>query len=118
MTLYEANLIFLSDIYEKAGPRTTRFITALKVGSSTDKDIYKHIVAIEYVKLIEEFKGDYNSLYCERTLYNVYKFLEKYFNVKLQYGWEYITQKMSDWILRYGTWDDELFWVDSEFWND
>lgn len=118
MTLYEANLIFLDDIYNKSGTRNTRLITALKLGLANNKDAFKHIVAMEYLTILSEFQGDYNSIYNERTLYNVYKFLEKYFDVELQYGWTYIKDKMSEWILRYGTWDDSLFWVDSEFWND
>ena len=118
MTLYEANTIFLNDIYDKSGSKSNNFIIKLKTGSYTNKDIFKFIVANKYVKLLQEFKGEYNDLYNERTLYNVYKFLEEYYGVKLQYGWEYITAKINDWILQYGTWDDQLFWVDSEFWND
>ena len=118
MTLYEANLLFLEDIYNKCGARSTRFITLLKLGGNSDKDIFKHIVAMKYVDLLQEFQGVYNTVYNERTLYNVYKFLEDYFNVTLTYNWTYITQKKAEWILTYGTWDDSLFWVDSEFWND
>lgn len=118
MTLYEATQDFLEKIYVKTGPRITRYITSVQLGTQTPKDVYKVIVAMYYVRLLKEFQGTYNSVYSERRFYLTVRFVEEYFNIHFSYDFTNITAKMQEWILINGTWNDKLFWIDTEFWND
>lgn len=86
MTLSNALTTFLNNIYDVSGTVETKYIIHLKLGHTDNKEVFKNILAYDYIIILESFTGEYNDLITQDRLQYVIDFLEAYFKVNFNYN--------------------------------